>query len=388
MSDLNVLLLVEQLRRSAAGGIGTYVLGLLQGLDELEAAAGTRSDRTSSEGPDADGGAGRPVTLTLAASRAHRGEVIDPLAGLGHALRASPLPGPLMTRAWDRGLVRAPTGFDVVHAVSLATLEPGPTPLVVTVHDLLWRRVPDAYPPRGRRWHEAALARALRRADHFVVPAEVVAGDLVEAGASPDSVTVIPMGSDHLPPPDVSGAAAHLASLGVHGPFLLSVGTLEPRKNLRRLVEAYESIRDDLPEPWPLVMVGPSGWGEQVPPGRGVIHAGSVSAGELSGLYASARLLAYVPLIEGFGLPPVEAMSVGTPVVASPLPSTGGAAREVDPNDTASIAAGLLDVATDEPVRQELIRLGSTRAAELSWASIARRHRAVWERAAAHRGSP
>ena len=169
-----------------------------------------------------------------------------------------------------------------------------------------------------------------------------------------ESITVIPMGSDHLPPPDIGGAAAHLASLGVHGPFLLSVGTLEPRKNLRRLVEAYESIRDELPEPWPLVMVGPSGWGEQVPPGPGVVHAGSVSAGELSGLYASARLLAYVPLIEGFGLPPVEAMSVGTPVVASPLPSTGGAAREVDPNDTASIAAGLLDVATDEPVRQEL----------------------------------
>jgi len=165
------------------------------------------------------------------------------------------------------------------------------------------------------------------------------------------------------------------------------VGTLEPRKNLRRLVEAYESIRDELPEPWPLVMVGPSGWGEQVPPGRGVIHAGSVSAGELSGLYASARLLAYVPLIEGFGLPPVEAMSVGTPVVASPLPSTGGAAREVDPNDSGSIAAGLLAVATDEPVRQELIRLGSTRAAELSWASIARRHRAVWERAADRRGA-
>ena len=388
MSDLKVLLLVEQLRRSAAGGIGTYVLGLLQGLDELESAAGTSSDGTGTAAAGSGGGADHPLTLTLAASRAHRGDAIDPLAGLGHALRASPLPGPLLTRAWDRGLVRAPSGFDVVHAMSLATLEPGRTPLVVTVHDLLWRRVPDAYPPRGRRWHEAALARALRRADHFVVPAEVVAGDLVEAGASPESITVIPMGSDHMPPPDISGAAAHLASLGVHGPFLLSVGTLEPRKNLRRLVEAYESIRDELPEPWPLVMVGPSGWGEQVPPGRGVIHAGSVSAGELSGLYASARLLAYVPLIEGFGLPPVEAMSVGTPVVASPLPSTGGAAREVDPNDTASIAAGLLDVATDEPVRQELIRLGSTRAAELSWASIARRHRAVWERAAARRGSP
>ena len=114
--------------------------------------------------------------------------------------------------------------------------------------------------------------------------------------------------------------------------------------------------------------------------------AGTVSAAELSGLYASARLLAYVPFIEGFGLPPVEAMSVGTPVVASPLPSTGGAALEVDPLDTASIAAGLLAVATDEAVRSDLIRRGSARAAELSWSSIARRHREVWDRAAGRRG--
>jgi len=370
MSGRSVLLLVEQLRRSAAGGIGTYVLGLLQGLDEL-------AEADADDAPE----------LTLTASRAPRGPA-DPLAGLGHPLRISALPGPFLTRAWDHGLVRAPSGVDVVHAVSVATLEPGPAPLVVTVHDLLWRRVPDAYPRRGRRWHEAALARALKRADHFVVPADVVAVDLVEAGASPDTITVIPMGSDHMPPPDIAGARSHLASLGVHGPFLLSVGTLEPRKNLKRLIDAYESVRDELPEPWPLVMVGPSGWGEQVMAGPGVVLAGTVSAAELAGLYASARLLAYVPFIEGFGLPPVEAMSVGTPVVASPLPSTGGAAREVDPHDTASIASGLLDVATDEAVRSELIRLGSARAAELSWSSIALRHRDVWDRVAGRRGGP
>jgi len=367
VSRLRVLLLAEQLRRSVAGGIGTYVLGLLQGLDELAAA-----------GPD------DAPELTLTASRAPAGDR-DPLATLGHHLRTSPLPGPLLTRAWDHGLVRAPSDVDLVHAVSLATLEPGQAPLVVTVHDLLWRRIPDAYPARGRRWHEAALSRALRRADRFIVPAEVVADDLVGAGASPGSITVIPMGSDHLPPPDAEAAAAHLAQLGVHGPFLLCVGTLEPRKNLQRLVEAYGAIRDSLPEPWPLVMVGPSGWGEQVAPSTGVIHAGSVSSTELSGLYASARLLAYVPLIEGFGLPPVEAMSVGTPVVASPLPSTGGAAFEVDPHDTASIAAGLLQVATDEATREDLIHRGSTRSTELTWSSIARRHRDVWERAAGER---
>ncbi len=365
MSRLRLLLLAEQLRRSPPGGIGTYVLGLLQGLAAL--------------------GPGSAPDLTLTASRPPGGRHSeDPLAALGHPVRVSRLPGPLLTRAWDHGLIRGGTGYDVVHAPSLATLEAGGAALVVTVHDLLWRRVPEAYPRRGVRWHEAALGRALRRADRFVVPAQVVADDLVAAGAPPESVTVIPMGCDHLPPPDHRAAAAHLAALGVSGPFLLSVGTVEPRKNLHRLVEAYGAVRDALPEPWPLVMVGPSGWGAQVQPQAGVVEAGIVSSAELAGLYASARLLAYVPLIEGFGLPPVEAMGLGTPVVSSPLPSTEGAAYEVDPEDVASIAAGLLRVATDDEARAVLVQRGTERSVELSWESIARRHVELWEQARAH----
>jgi len=361
MTDrMALLMVVEQLRRSASGGIGTYVHGLLQGLGSL--------------GPDE-----RP-DIELLASRPSGGRHgPDPLAGLGYPLHSSRLPGPLLTRGWDHGVLRAPPGFDVVHAVSLATLEPGRAALVVTVHDLLWRRVPTAYPTRGRVWHEAALRRALARAQAFIVPADVVADDLCRAGARRDAVTVIPMGSDHLPPPDRAAAGALLARLGIDGPFLLSVGTLEPRKNLERLVEAYGRIRASLPEPWPLVLVGPSGWGEQIRPQPGVVLAGLVTAPELSALYAMARLLAYVPLVEGFGLPPVEAMASGTPVVASPLPSTAGAALEIDPLDAGSIAEGLLRVATDEVLRSELTGRGAERSAELSWSSIARRHVAVWE---------
>jgi glycosyltransferase involved in cell wall biosynthesis len=373
---MRVLMMAEQLRRTASGGIGTYVRGVLQGLDELEGAAATR------DGPAAE--------LELVASRATgaRGG-IDPMASLGHPVHTSALPGPLLTRAWDHGILRAPPGFDVIHATSLATLDPGRAALVVTVHDLLWRRLPDAYPPRGRRWHEAALRRALRRADRFIVPAEVVANDLREAGASEESVTVIPMGCDHLPPPDTEAGTALLSRMGVHGPFLLSVGTLEPRKNLTRLVEAYEQIRDRLPAPWPLVLVGPSGWGEQVRPETGVVLTGLVTPTELSALYAAARLLAYVPLIEGFGLPPVEAMAFGTPVVASPLPSTAGAALEVDPRQIDSIAAGLLLAATDEDERTRLRSAGRLRSAELTWSSIARRHVEVWHQASEdQRGRP
>jgi glycosyltransferase involved in cell wall biosynthesis len=352
-----VLLLVEQLRRKAAGGIGTYVMGLIQGLTQL---------------PDQ----ARPE-IELFASRPRARP--DPLATLGFPLRSSVLPGPVLTRGWDRGLLRAPGRFDVVHALSIATAEPGAAALVSTVHDLLWRRVPETYPARGRAWHEAALRRALARSDRFMVPSDVVAADLVEAGASPDRVTVVPMGCDHLPPPDSEAVDALLSRLGVPGPFLLSVGTMEPRKNLVRLAQAYEQMRTSLPEPWPLVVVGPSGWGEQLHQHHGVILAGMVSPPELAGLYARARLLAYVPLMEGFGLPPVEAMLAGAPVVASDVPSTGAAAYQVDPNDTDSIAEGLLAVATDEDVRHGLQIAGRGHAAGLSWSSIAQRHVDLWE---------
>ncbi len=367
MTPIRLLMMAEQLRRPASGGIGTYIRGLQQGLDQLDPAL--------------------QPELTLVASRPARGQGgPDPLVELGHAVRSYPVPGPVLTRAWDRGVLRAPSGFDVVQATSLSTLLPGRAALVTTVHDLLWRRVPEAYPSRGRAWHEAALRRALRRSDRFIVPAEVVAADLVSAGASPDAVHVIPMGSDHLPPPDETAARALLSSMGVDGPFLLSVGTLEPRKNLARLVRAYERIRTALPEPWPLVLVGPSGWGERVRPETGVVLTGLVTPSELSALYSMARLLAYVPLVEGFGLPPVEAMAFGTPVVASPLPSTAGAAFEVDPLDTGSIADGLLAVATDEDERSRLRQLGRQRSDTLRWSGIARQHVEVWE--LAHRPEP
>ncbi len=365
---LAVLVIVEQLRRTAPGGIGTYVHGLLGGLADLAASGETVPE------------------LALVASR-QRGRGPDPLAGLGRPLRTRPLPGPLLTRAWDRGLLpnREPVG--VVHATSLLTMEPGPAALVVTVHDLLWRRLPEAYPARGRRWHERALARALSRAARFVVPTETVAGELRAEGAPDGTVTVVPMGADHLPPPDHEAAGRLLARFGVEPPFLLSVGTLEPRKNLGRLLAAYRQARDRLPEPWPLLMVGPIGWGRRLQPSDGVVMVGLVSPGELAGLYATARLLVYVPLVEGFGLPPVEAMNSGLPVVASSLPSSGEAAFLVDPESVESIAEGLVRVATDERLRSRLVVGGARRAAELRWSAIARRHVAVW-RAARGREDP
>jgi glycosyltransferase involved in cell wall biosynthesis len=109
-----------------------------------------------------------------------------------------------------------------------------------------------------------------------------------------------------------------------------------------------------------------------------VVLAGWVDDAVLASLYRQARALAYVPLLEGFGLPALEAMAAGTAVVASPMPSLGGAALEVDPCDVAAIADALVVAATDDAVRSELAAAGGRRAASLTWQATARAHVELW----------
>jgi glycosyltransferase involved in cell wall biosynthesis len=363
-----VLIVVEQLRRRAPGGIGTYARGLLQGLGRIEAGPGGQ--------PGVAPGGASGIDVTLLASRPGRGA--DPLASFGLPVVSPPLPGALLTRAWDTGLLGAPGGFDVVHAVSLAVPRSS-APAVATVHDLAWRQVPDAFPPRGRSWHEAALERALRRTRLLMVPSAATAEALRDAGAPPERVAVFDEGVDHLPPPDDAATRELLRGLGVESPYLLSVGTNEPRKNLQRLCDAYDRARSRLPELWPMVVVGPHGWGGALRPRAGVVLAGEVAEGVLAGLYQWCRCLAYVPLHEGYGLPAVEAMAAGAPVVASPMPSTEGAALEVDPLDVEAIADGLVRAAVDGLPREGLIAEGRRRVDKLTWESAARRHVELWE---------
>ena len=357
---MRVLVAVEQLRRGLADGISTYTRGLLLGLSRL--------------------GTDRP-DISLLASRPPGGP--DPLHDFGLPVLASPLPGPLLTRAWDRGLWAAPHGFDLVHSVSQAMPPVRAGRGSLMVHDLAWREVPDTFPPRGRRWHEASLQRAIAAGHLLVVPSTRTADLLVADGVDATRVEVVPHGCDHLAPVDDAATDRLLARVGITGPFLLTVSTLEPRKNLARLLQAYALARPQLPEPWPLLVVGAKGWGDalsgSVP--HGAVLAGSVQGGALTGLYRRARCFAYVPLVEGFGLPPLEAMQECTPVVASPLPSTsaGDAVLEVDPFDVAAIAAGLIKASSDEPARSQLVTAGLDRAAELTWEACARRHVELWE---------
>jgi glycosyltransferase involved in cell wall biosynthesis len=348
-----VVIVADQLRQHPTSGIATYTRGLLRGLQALDVAP----------------------TIELAASRAPAGP--DPLSAWGWPVRSSELPGRVLMKLWNRGVGgRLVAGAATVHATSMAAPPSRRAPLTMTVHDLAFRELPETFPEGGRRWHEAALRRALRQASVLIAPGERTAGLLRDMGAR--RVVVIPEGGDHLPVADTDGAAALLASLGVTTPYVLSVSTLEPRKNLVRLVEAYHLARDRFPEPWPLVVVGPQGWGAALQPVPGVKLAGVVTDPVLAGLYAGARCFAYVPLLEGWGLPPVEAMASCTPVVASAMPSTGGAALEVDPLDVEAIADALAVAAGDERRRSELVTGGLLRAGELTWEATARMHVAVW----------
>lgn len=356
-----VLLVVEQLRRRVPGGIGTYALGLLKGFADLGLPVGT------GERPD----------LTLYASRARDGA--DPVRELGWPLRESLLPGPLMVRAWDRRLLDVPRGFDVVHATSFAIPPARGSRLSVMVHDLAFREVPETFPRRGRTWHEAALRRAMHHASALVATSDKVAADLVGAGASRGKIRVIAHGCDHLPPPDLGAADELLGRLEVTGEYVLSVSTLEPRKNLPRMLEAYRTAREHLPDEWRLVLVGPVGWGQGLTAPPGVVLTRALDGATLSALYRRARLLVYVPLAEGFGLPPLEAMREGTPVVSSPVPSVGDAAKLVDPFDVEDIANAIVGVGTDEELRSRLKEAGLRRTEPLTWSAAARRHLELWE---------
>jgi glycosyltransferase involved in cell wall biosynthesis len=269
-------------------------------------------------------------------------------------------------------------------------------PSVVLVCDMVTYR-PELLPQRRARIIEqATLPLAVRRARRLVAISQATADDLVARfpAAGPRTDVVLLAADERYaaagdgPAPD----AGFLRGAGIDGPYVLGVGTLEPRKNLPRLIEAFASLPQDLRAGRRLVLVGASGWDTDATTAAIARHGdvvralGHVAEEDLPALYRGADVVACPSLYEGFGLPVLEAMAAGAPVLTSDrssLPEVAGdAAVLVDPTDTAAIAAGLRRLLGDRALRERLAGLGRERARAFSWTRCARETLAVLERAA------
>lgn len=269
---------------------------------------------------------------------------------------------------------------DVVWAPAPAPLALGPgTPFVLTVHDRSWERRPGDFTPYERIWHRLARPRRLaRRAERVLCDAEAVREELIAAwGLDAGRVRAVP-----LAPRDLGPAAAQAAGT----PYFLFVGALEPRKAPDVLVDAFMRARGRGLAAR-LVIAG-EGRLEGRLAGDGVRIAGRGE--DLGGLYAGALALVLPSWLEGFGLPPVEALSAGTPAIVSDLPVLRGTlgaegALYVAPGDAAALADALLAVAADAGLRERLLAAGRAAIAPLSWDATARSTRTVLAEAAAAR---
>jgi glycosyltransferase involved in cell wall biosynthesis len=258
-------------------------------------------------------------------------------------------------------------GADVYHCPTpRAPISHGRPPLVVTVHDLVPILFPETMTPWSRLYTKATLKKVLDAADIIVTPSADTANDLnSHLGIPHERISVVWNGIDSVffsTPPETRP---------VEEPYVLFVGTPEPRKNLPRLIEAMTLLRER-GFARKLVVAGGGGWGHVKIDDPNTHVAGRVSDGELLALYAHAECLAFPSLHEGFGLPAVEAMAAGTPVVAGSkgaLPEVVGRAGVlVDPYDARAIAAGI-ERAIAERVR--FVKAGRKRAAAFTWEKAA-----------------
>jgi alpha-1,3-rhamnosyl/mannosyltransferase len=248
------------------------------------------------------------------------------------------------------GLGRRARSLDVLHCTTFRGPVGTHVPTVLTVHDLAVLRAPEAFPRWHRLYGRAGLTRVLRAADAIVAVSEFTRGETIDlAGVAPDRVRVVPNGVDDVFVPDGPRAA---------GDYVLAVATLEPRKNLVRAVEAAREAGVELR------VVGARGWGGVDVEG----WVGEIPDVELAALYRGARCVVYPSLYEGFGLPVLEAMACGTPVVTSRDTAmaevAGEAAVLVDPLDVSAIAEGIRAASAR---RDELVPLGLEQARAFTW---------------------
>lgn len=290
-------------------------------------------------------------------------------------------------------------GFDALLATNFIPPPTGRGGVVMVVHDLAFRVMPETAPHMDERWSRR-FGRWLSDAARVIVPSEATKRDLVAfEGVDEAKVSVVHHGVDAETFAAVPVASLYRARLryGIDGPYVLSVGGIEPRKNLVALVRAFAELR---PDAVLVIAGGPVRWipeeagrlraeVEALDPdvGRRVVLTGYVSDGDRAALTAGAMAVAYPSRYEGFGLPVLEAMAAGVPVLTSSVSSlpevAGDAAVLVDPTDVSSIADGLQRLLADDALRERLREAGRARAATFTWQETARRTANVLREAAA-----
>ena len=323
----------------------------------------------------------RPGISLIGVSARHR-DPPSPSFRPSIPVRAIPLPRALLYESWHRlrrpSVERATGPVDVIHATGLA-LPPRSAPLVVTLHDLSFVDHPEHFSRIGRRFFDSALRLIRQEADLVLCSSTATLERCSEIGLERRRLRLVPLGVDVEPATEAHVARAR-ATYHLERPYILWVGTVEPRKNLPRLVRAFAALQTDAE----LVLVGPQGWNEElgarlqeVPTGvrERIRVLGFVPQADLGPLYAGASVFAFPSLLEGFGFPVVEAMAQGTPVVTSRGTSTeeiaGDAGLLVDPHDIAELASALQHVLDDVDLATRLGNLGRERAALYTWSKSA-----------------